>query len=241
MTPEKLQPNLEKKSYSLEIFSPTQKDFEILSIEKLHELWQENHEKLKKILYDSNPPYFGLHGTNQENFKQMETMKECFVEIATFYEKEYKSEQFLYKLYHAALYVSNYANRKQPGRIMVFDLENNGKNMTLPWERLYPGNSLPMTLDLDSGEEEKHFSKLEKAPKENDNDCGLLFRSTLSLGDQKFKESFIGTIDFSDDKLKKYVSKPHDFVRLILSNRFLSQEIISRTLNLLQNRNLSNQ
>jgi hypothetical protein len=240
MTPEKLQPNFEEEQPSFEIFSPTQEDFETLPIERLHALWEENHKKLKRMLETESPPYFGLHGTSQKNFRQIETGGSCFVEIATFYEKEYESEQFLYKLYQAALYVSAYANKKdQPGRIMVFNLEKKGRNITNKWERLASGNSFETELFCDSDEESKHFSDLRKEAKENPLQNDLLFRSDLSLQGEDFSERFYGSIDFSDDKLIKYVSNPKDLAhivnlaRIILKSRFLSQEIIAQTLKLI--------
>jgi hypothetical protein len=233
MTPENFLPSPEDELRSFEIFSPTQNNFETLPVEKLHELWRENHEKLKKILHDSNPPYFGLHGTSQENFQQIKARGSYSVEIATFYEKEYESEQFLYKLYQAALYVSMYANRKQPGRIMVFDLEKDGKNMTNPWERLKGGIIFSAQLLCDTDEEKKHLSDLQQKSKEDPYHNDLLFRSDLGLRDEGFNKRFSGSIDFSDGQLSKYVSNLEDIARIILRNRFLSQEIIAQTLKLI--------
>lgn len=237
---EKPQPHPEKKPLSFEIFSPTQEEFETLSIEKLQALWRANHETLKILLRESHPPYFGWHGTNQRNFQNIKATRRCFVEIATFYEKEYDSEQFLYKLYHAALYVSCYANREQPGRIMVFHLEKDGRNTTIPWEQLKPGNSLPMILTCDSEEEQNHFSALGKAP---DSSFGtdLLFRSEAPLQNQSFNEAFIDSINLNDDALQQYIperyaSDVQNYWRIIMRNRFLSQEIIVRTLKLLAER-----
>jgi len=233
MTPEKLQPNLEEEPLSFEIHSPTQEDFETLHIEKLHALWKENHERLKMMLKIESPPYFGLHGTSQQNFQQIETEGSRYIEIATFYEKEYESEQFLYKLYHAALYVSMYANREQPGVVMVFNLEKNGKNISFPWEHLLPGNTMPNTLFYDSDEEKKHFSDLNQKLKGDPYQTDLLFRSDLSLQHENFNERFSGSINFSDDKLRKYVSNLEGYERIILRNRFLAQEIVSQILELL--------
>lgn len=236
MSPERIQqnfeqkPNIEQEQYvikSFEIISPSQEDFEQSSIEKLRELWRENHEKLKKLLCDSHPPYFGLHGTNQQAFHQIEASHRCSVEIATFYKKEYEFEQFIYRLYHSALYVSIYANRKHPGRILVFDLEKSGKNITNPWENLKPGNSLPTLLTGDSKKERQCFSTLNKSPEE------LLWRSDLSLMGENFDERFVGSIDFGSNELSQYISELKEMWRFLIRNRFMSQEIIVQTLQLL--------
>ncbi|MCX6745622.1 MAG: hypothetical protein NTX00_01225 [Candidatus Parcubacteria bacterium] len=228
MSPEKPPKNIEQKSIkSSEILSPSQKNFEQLSFEKLHEAWRENHKKLKQELHEAPPPYFGLHGTSEEAFQNIIKSSKVGLNIATFYEKEYESEQFIYKIYASALYVSSYAIiSKSPGRIVVFNLEKDGKNITHPWEKLKPGNSMHYLFDEDSEEEEQHLSALDKPG-------GLLWRSDLFLGGKDFSERFAGSIDLNSDELRKYLSKLNDPWRDIMRNRFLAQEIITRALHLL--------
>ena len=217
MSPEKPPKIIEQISIkSSEILSPSQNDFEQLSFEKLHEAWRENHKKLKRELHEAPPPYFGLHGTSEEAFQNIIKSSKVGLNIATFYEKEYESEQFIYKLYASALYVSSYAI----GRIVVFDLEKGGKNMTHPWEKLKPGNSMHNLFDEDSEDEKQHLSALDKPG-------GLLWRSDLFLKEKDFSERFAGSIDLNSDELRKYLSKLHDPWRYIMRNRFLAQEIIA--------------
>lgn len=89
-----------------------------------------------------------------------------------------------------------------------------------------------MTLTLDSNEEKKRFSALKKEEE-------LLWRSTVSLKDESFSERFAGSIDFGSEKLKHYKSKiegeeTERLARLIIRERFLSQEIILQALQLIE-------
>jgi hypothetical protein len=225
-----MQPNPEKEPSPFDISLPSSEDLETMPIEKLHAIWRENHEKIKEMLRNCNSPYFGLHGTSQENFKKIETSHKGDVEMATFYEKEYSSEQFLYKLYHAALYVSAYATKEQPGRIIVFNLEEDDKNMTLPWERLKSGNSLHFGLDCDSAKEKERLAALQEPSKENPRSQDLLYRTDFIFQDKRFDERFMGSIDFNTDEFKQLFLKLEDFGRRIIRYRFLAQKIVAETL-----------
>lgn len=226
--PERTPEQIEQKSVSknLKIFSPTKEDLEQSSIEDLHELWRANHVKLRKGYYELQPPFFGLHGTSQEAYRKIKASGGGHFEMATFYEKEYESEQFFYKLYDAAIYVSTYTNKKlSPGRILVFNLERNGENITFPWENLFSGSSMRTAMTCDSDEEASNFSYL--IEREN-----LLWRSDISLRAENFNERFADSIDLNNNVLRKYSSQMQEPWRHIIRRRFLAQEVIERSLKL---------
>jgi hypothetical protein len=114
--------------------------------------------------------------------------------------------------------------RGKNGGILVFDLEEDGKNITNHFEKLKPGSSLMIELGYDNPCEGSLFELLG----EEDN---LLARSQVRLKRESFDYFIRGIIRCSD------VSYCEIDIGCIGNNiikyLFISQDILSRTLDIL--------
>lgn len=234
---------IEKKDFKIDLETPTSEEFNgdyEDFLKKAIPQWRSNHKKLLKIVKEGKFPFFGLHGTPSMNMAQILESHKCGIEMATFYKKN-KEEDFLYKLYYACIYVSNYAFERgvhhkpildrSPGGILVFNLENEDKNITNSWENLAYGSTMSTSLTIDSSEESKNFLAMKHL--EN-----LPFRTDYEFNEDKFDRCFKGVVRISD--LEKYfkpssISDSSKIARLVIKDRFLAQEILARVLELLMN------
>lgn len=148
------------------------------------------------------------------------------LEIATFYEKEYDTDHFLYQLYDAALYTSTYARIRDKtalGRILLFNLETDNRNVADSYEHLLLGTSMYLPLALDSKNEVEQMNRLR-------NTDNLLWRSGVYVNDNDFADRFVGSVDLSSDDLLQYTQEQSEMWREIIKNRFLAQDILARSL-----------
>lgn len=230
----------DKKGLNLKMESPTPEElngkYEDL-VEKAIPQWRRNHQKLLKVIQSGNLPFFGLHGAPGNNLNNILKNQRGHLEMTTFYRKDI-TENFLYQLYYACYYASCYTHIRggnstwadDTGGILIFNLEEAGENMTLPWENLFPGG-LYLNLATDSPDEEKAFESL----RARDN---LPFRTDFTFHRDEFEQHFKGMIEMND--LRKYLMGPNTrddtvFARTILQSRFLAQEILARVFKLLEN------
>ena len=177
---------------------PDKEDFSNRKAEELINLWRKNHRIIFDYLKSVDTPYFGLHGTNKENLEAIHKSKRGHFELATFYDKE-KTEMRLFQLYNLCDYVHAYAlKNNSSGGILIFNLEEEGRNITHPWEHLKPGSGLEQVLTLDSDIETKMFESFRH--KNN-----LLWRTDIVLNPDTFSTYYKGTISF--EKKGKYFSK----------------------------------
>lgn len=212
-------------------------DFEQRPFEEVNGLWLQNHDVFLDHIQSEEIPYFGLHGTNGDNLNAILESKKCRVNMATFYDKE-KSERRLFQLYGMCDYVSHYTkNNGQPnglpGGILVFDLESNGKNITLPWEKLF-GGTFNSTVASDSEKTEEYFESLDRS--EN-----LLWRSdhpflkNHSENRYSFTERYKGTILMDKEKVGEDLEGlgMRAYGMAVLRHRIRAQHILSESLKLL--------
>lgn len=200
--------------------------------------WRRNHQKLLKIVKSGLIPFFGIHGTNQaalEGIKQTGT--KLAGDVMTFYSKD-KSEKFLYQLYEGILYAVSYtidteSEKYDPetlGGIMVFNLEKNGDNITHEFEHL--GAAHPMSFTFDSKTEQDFYAWL------GETEDHSLSRSSWGTHDKdEYNKRYKGTIYTKD--LAKYFTRLTSrdlsgMTRNELRRRFLAQEILARSLELLR-------
>ena len=230
----------EKKGYSAEDFQlalPDQASFETTPPEELHAMWRKNHAKLRDLLQKINPPFFGLHGTSQNAAEAIEASQGGHFEIATFYDKAYDQDQFLYQLYAAAMYTVSYAKMdsktntrpEKPGKLFVFNVERKEKNKELRWERLKSGSDMSLSLSFDTDGEREQFENL----REEDN---LLWRSDMYLSPDNFAEYSVGTIDLASDELLPYSARGGDMAHIVFRQRLLAQQTVAQTLRLFADR-----
>lgn len=231
--------NLEASDVRIRIDSPSYEEFNNSDFESFIQKailqWRENHKRLLRVVKSGKFPFFGMHGTSGSNLSQILKDQRGNFEMATFYEKD-KTEEFLYGLYHASFYTSSYAHDsrsqgkpgRDPGGILVFNLEKEGKNMTWEWERLFPG-ALITSLSFDKKDEGKAFESL----REREN---LLCRTEDTFSPEVFSHCFKGVIKMSD--LEKYFTPlttqdTTTIARTVIRIRLLSQEILARAFELL--------
>lgn len=208
--------------------------------------WRRNHKKLLSVVKSGHVPFFGLHGTNLTALEQIENETMTGGNIVTFYKKPDKeeSENFLYKLYQAALVASNYMRSQDDhhalekyGGVIVLNLEEDGENITgySGYENLTMRQH-PISFSFDS-ESEQEFYRLLNQGKDDNSEDHSLSRSGWGTADKdKFAQRFRGTIRAKD--LKKYstplaVQDPSSITRNEIRRRFLAQEILARSFELL--------
>jgi hypothetical protein len=221
---------------NFEIALPTKEQLETESMEKLHDVWRENHQKIFKKLQEVNPRYFGWHGTNKEAIDKILLQKNSYLEITAFQEKEYENESFLYQLYAAAAYVRQYASKRSvdsTGKIIVLNLESaNGQQIACTSDHLKPPSVLgSIELTFQSNLENEEFAKLDDAEH-------LLYHTAIALDLDNSKKDVVGVIDLEREYFKKTIGKldlpdSRDGARYYLQERFLAQGILFQTLELM--------
>jgi hypothetical protein len=222
-----------------------EKDFSQLTPEELVGTWRENHQTFLRYLKETPIPYFGIHGTSEENLNNILKSKNGSLNLVTFYDKT-RSEKRLFQLYHGCLYASSYAfnttrSRDSPGGILVFNLNGLGdKNVTHKWEKLLPGGSFG-ELDFDTKRESRYFKIV-------DDEENLLWRACHPFSDRLeddkdmktkfgFSEHFRGIIGY--DEFKRYISKLEFgyfewYARGYLRTRHHAQHVLKRALELVR-------
>jgi hypothetical protein len=219
-------------------YNPDYASFDSGNLEELVEKWRANHQELLSHIESGTIPFFGLHGTPRvdatHGLEGLLESRQGNLEMATFYEKDL-SEKFLYQLYNAAIYTSVYAKARnsQPGSlggILIFDLEQDGKNITDEWEHLKPSAGTS-TLVTDSQSESEYFESMG----ENEN---LLYRTDQLFSQELFDECFRGFVDLG--KLEQYMKsippKPdmEELARSILQLRFFAQQIVKQAFSMVE-------
>jgi len=218
-----------KNPENSDIYVPSLDDLETKDFQFLYKKLIENHKKLLPRIIESDYPFFALHGTNNKNAKSLlEAKGRHRLELATFYEKE-KNEFFLYKLYAMARYVASYADKEDlskkdsMGSILVFNVEENNKNLTHEWEHLFPTLSgFSFTFENDSPEEKEYREKL--STKDN-----LLYRTDAYFDIQKeLSNDTLKVIQLENFQqlVKKFKRGSQDLGYELLKGRFRDQKII---------------
>jgi hypothetical protein len=200
----------------------------------LHEIWRQNHRVLLSYLRKTEIPYFGLHGTPKERLSSILTTRQGHFELGTFYDKPISNIR-LFQLYALCNYVSIYgiSNRKQGG-ILIFNLQEGERNLTIPWEQLYPGSGIECTLGFDSRRESELFRLL-------GNENNLLWRTATTFDNNAFNKRFIGFISVRE--VENYVNgiwdSDHNFQmigRTVVAARLLSQIVLGKVLKCLRSK-----
>jgi len=223
-------------------YNPDYASFDSGNLEELIVQWRANHQELLSHVESGALPFFGLHGTpridDTHGLEGLLHSRSGNLEMATFYEKDL-SEKFLYQLYNAALYASTYAKERnsQPGTlggILVFDLEQDGKNITDKWEHLKGGTGVESSLLSDSESEAEYFKSMRK--EEN-----LLYRTDYPFSQDEFNERFRGFVDLEkfEDYMRPITLKPEmvELARTIIRLRFFAQQILKQVFEMVQKKN----
>lgn len=163
-----------EKAPELRLYFPSLEEFEGTELQKLHSIWRQNNLSFLALIREQKIPYFGLHGTPGSSLKKIQESKKGVINVATFFSKK-EPIQFLSDLYVICGYVPAYAFRipraeKDPGGILILDLDKNDKNFTVPWEPLY-GTAGGLIIPLVKGvytfdRAEKYISKLKSTTPE---------------------------------------------------------------------------
>lgn len=220
------------KSFSQSIGFVSPERYEL--VEKAPELlwkgWRKNHKAIRAVVQAGRFPFFGLHGTSADSYDSIKSADKAYLEIATFYNKS-KDELFSYQLYHLADYATGYAelrseHKSEPGIIAIFHLEDDERNITIPWERLLSGSGLMPGAELSfcSSKENKNFKLLDQ--REN-----LLFRTDMYF---KSVDDYLAG-DIRLDELQKYfeangLTAKVEIGKIILIRRLQAQEVVMRAL-----------
>ena len=215
-------------------------EYELRGIEGLMNIWRANHNALLNYLKSVEVPYFGLHGTSTKNLKSILDEKSGTFEMGTFYDKKI-DEKRLFQLYSLCKYVSIYATRDddKSGEIMVFNLEKDDKNFTLEWEKLNTPISLSFLLKSDTNKESKNFTAFE-------NPENMLWRTGCRFVNNiqndtyppSFPKCYKGSVSMKNiiEKYSLLFSGPQRLDKMIMGYRLQCQEILSKTFNILQER-----
>lgn len=124
------------------LYKPDTEEFRAASFESLRQGWHANHARLIGRLRSKPYPFWGLHGTSRRRLEELSSNKTISRNVATSYSKKNLSN-FLFQLYSGALYAFNFAGEKpskqkpngtDDGAVLVFNLEEGGKNNTRHWE-----------------------------------------------------------------------------------------------------------
>lgn len=204
-------------------------DLAVKNNKELVHIWRQNHKKLLEHLLIKPIEYFGLHGTNKPNLISIQREKKGYLNLTTFFDKE-QSEKRLFQLYDMCLYATAYGfyerDNKTPGGIIIFGLEENGRNISNKWELLCTGSSLPICLDFDTKSERKFLNMLNY--EEN-----LLWRADFYLQPEKFDKYYKGVISVEEasDYIKELNCGLSNLAKKIIRNRYLAQYLLVESLN----------
>ena len=211
----------------VEITRPTEKDFRSRNLKEIVGAWRSNHSKLKKFIQNNQVPFFGLHGTTQENFDKIMQVRGGHFNIATFYDRP-RTEINLYQLYNMASYCSGYGPFIG-GPIMVFNLEIEGKNISNPWENLYSGGS-SLIFNFDTPKERKMFEETHSLKIDNH-----YWRTDMYIGQENFSRFYRGEISLKS--MQRYLAKIDsniDFMwRKGMQLRIMTQDILAQSFKML--------
>jgi len=216
-------------------------DFEQRSFDEVRKIWEDNHDTLLNYVKSTEIPYFGLHGTSEENLKVILESKGGYFNVGTFYDKK-RTEKRLIQLYHMCRYVASYtiSGKSSAGGILVFNVDLNGKNITSPWEHLFPG-SFYSAIKGDSKNQARCFESLSET--EN-----LLwrashpFKESSNLSVYNFSERYKGLISMDSEKLKESLTGLgfSSIPMSILRDRIMAQNVLAQSLKLLSQPKPSN-
>jgi len=195
------------------------------SYKKLRNIWESNHEELLRYIQKTEIPFFGLHGTKKENLIKILDEEKGYFNVATFYDKK-NDEMRLYQWYNMCSYASAYTKSIQDGKysggILIFNLEENDKNITLPWEKLI--YRFDFLLQEDSPIQKKFLKEADK--KENQ-----LWRSDITFNPENFSKYNKGYYVIPEKYNKKFPEEyPSKMRNIILRNRIKNQDILSNVL-----------
>jgi hypothetical protein len=168
------------------------------------------------LLKENNTPYFGLHGTYDVWFNSMISDKCARMDVMTVYEKNYGSEESMVRLYSGAYHVLGDDARRTPERIMIFNVEKDGKNMADKLERLPRGHFNP--IGDDTAKERMIYTDPKNAAS----------RSFVILQDRDFDDRYAGAIDVGGNDLITSRFDSRSIEKIVMKNRFISQQILAQ-------------
>ena len=218
-----------------ELSFPSSKELEEMESQNLHAIWRKNHESFLQFLKDkgNDVPYFGLHGTSKTSLEEIKKTKSVLLEVASFFQRP-KPENFIADLYALCGYPAAYAFRldrvkKDPGGIMIFKLEDNGKNIASELEPLKgTAPALGIMLNFDNPKEQELVSAMGLHDKRG-SATPFPARAELIINPQNFDHLFKGA--YLHSQAEKYLDFTNlDMSKVILARRFLAQDILNTAL-----------
>ena len=228
MDRKKFSPEKEKLHFAF----PDAMEFQELSFGELHKKWSANDQKFREIIRDRHIPFFGVHGAPKRAINGLCQSENGSIEIATFYHRPDDVSEYLANLYAMCGYSINYAfNRgeakKDPGGLLILNLEKNEKNITFPWEHLLGTNgALEFTLPNDNTAELEVIKFITEWQKRKET---WPQRTGLQLQPENFKSIVKGVYGYKDAKPyldARNTDVQNDYGKMILGTRLLTQDIL---------------